>query len=315
MPHVSVIIPTYNRGKELLPTVESALTQTYRDLEVIIVDDASTDDTYEIANQVNDSRVRVIRLEKNRGVSHALNTGILASTGEYIALLDHDDIWLPSKIAKQLACFDGDDVGLVYCGIALVDATGKVQTVIPARYSGYIHKQMLFKVLIFTCSSVLIQSKCLDEVGLFDESLLVHHDHDMYIRLSRRFRFVGHPETLVLYPQDDVPSRLLRTGENLINMSWKLLNKYSHYDIPDPLLKRQAVAYRYYLLGNLTSNYTGVQEGRQHYMHSLRLWPFNMKCWMSFAATLFGQRTYSRFSEFKRNLFDKMYNRVESVHE
>lgn len=105
-PKVSVIIPTYNRAHLIGRAIKSVLNQTYKDFEIIIVDDGSTDKTEEVVKDFKDERVRYIRREKNKGGSAARNTGIKAARGEYIAFQDSDDEWLPEKLEKQMKAFE-----------------------------------------------------------------------------------------------------------------------------------------------------------------------------------------------------------------
>src|SRR5438128_2256003 len=116
MPKVSVIIPTYNRAGFLRAAVQSVLDQTFTDFDVVIVDDASQDETQSVVERLQDKRIRCIRHPTNRRIAATRNTGIVNSTGEYIAFLDDDDQWLPEKLAKQVAMLDGSalSVGAVY---------------------------------------------------------------------------------------------------------------------------------------------------------------------------------------------------------
>ena len=101
-PLVSVIIPTYNRGRLILDSINSVLNQTYKNIELIVVDDCSTDNTEEILKSINDSRIKYVKLEKNSGACIARNKGIELSTGEFIAFNDSDDLWITTKLEKQL---------------------------------------------------------------------------------------------------------------------------------------------------------------------------------------------------------------------
>src|SRR3989338_9975584 len=108
-PLVSVVIPTYNGSRFIKETIQSVLDQTYTNIEAIIVDDGSKDNTPDIVKSINDSRIIYIRQE-NAGVSMARNNGINISKGEYIAFLDHDDVWLPCKLERQLLLFKENPV-------------------------------------------------------------------------------------------------------------------------------------------------------------------------------------------------------------
>lgn len=126
MPKVSVIIPVYNCENFIEETLKSVLSQTYKDFEVIVVDDDSKDRTGEIVNVIKDKRIVYIHQE-NGGVSMARNNGILNSKGEYIALLDHDDLWLPEKLERQMPTLESNSkIGLVYSDCHIVDSKGRI---------------------------------------------------------------------------------------------------------------------------------------------------------------------------------------------
>src|SRR4051812_3217208 len=118
---VSVVIATYNHGRYLREAIDSALAQTHPPLEVIVVDDGSTDDTAEIL-QTYGGRIRAMR-QANAGVAAARNAGLAAASGRYVGFLDSDDVWAPDKLARQLAVFDAQPaLGLVHCGLERTDA-------------------------------------------------------------------------------------------------------------------------------------------------------------------------------------------------
>ncbi len=121
-PTVSVIIPTYNRAHLLGRAIESVLDQTYQDFEIIVVDDASADETEEVVKSFGDDRINHIRHQKNKGGSAARNTGIKAARGEFIAFLDSDDEWVPKKLEKEIDRLQtlSNEVGVVYSGFCCV---------------------------------------------------------------------------------------------------------------------------------------------------------------------------------------------------
>jgi len=125
-PKVSVILPTFNRAAYLPDAIESVLCQTFRDFELVIVDDGSTDNTRQIVQMYPDKRIRY-RFKQNGGIASALNCGIKQSTGTYLARLDSDDVFLPEKLAYQVACLDANpDCGLVYTQAYNMDEKGNV---------------------------------------------------------------------------------------------------------------------------------------------------------------------------------------------
>src|SRR6478672_2666674 len=124
MTRVSVIMPVYNGAAFVSRAIDSVLRQTVRDLELIVVDDGSTDDTREVVTAITDSRLRYIH-QQNRGPSVARNNGIRAASAEWIAFLDSDDYWLPTKLEAQLArAREVPDAGVIYCGAKYLDPSG-----------------------------------------------------------------------------------------------------------------------------------------------------------------------------------------------
>ena len=190
-PMVSVVIPTYNRAGLVQRALASALAQNHRNLEVLVVDDASTDETQSVIAGYDDSRVRYLRQETNRGVAAARNRAMREARGDYIAFLDSDDEWLPEKLTHQVEAFSvhGDEVGLVYTGCETVDSFGKSRFDIPV-HRGNLHSEMLLRnMLIGGGSGVMIRRSVVATVGGFDEGLPAIEDYDYWLRISRFYAF------------------------------------------------------------------------------------------------------------------------------
>jgi glycosyltransferase involved in cell wall biosynthesis len=193
-PLVSVIIPVWNCARYLARALDSVRDQRYPPdrLEIILVDDGSTDDTPAIAADyaARDDRIKVLR-QANAGPAAARNRAIRASSGSLIAFLDADDTWASDKLVEQAAlCAADPQVGLVHCGVRFVDANGA-----PVR--NWMRQTRIARgdiLLDFVCdfflitSAVMVPRRCLDEVGLFDESLRVGEDNDLFLRLLARYR-------------------------------------------------------------------------------------------------------------------------------
>jgi len=182
-PRVSVVLPTYNRGWILEQAVESVLSQDYANLELIVVDDGSTDDTPQLLSAFGD-RLRIIRQE-NQGVSAARNAGIRAATGELIALLDSDDTWLPGKVTAQVSFFRANPAALI-CQTEEIWIRNGMRVNPGKRHrkeAGMIFERSLALCLV-SPSAVMIRKSLLDEVGLFDESLPACEDYDLWLRVA-----------------------------------------------------------------------------------------------------------------------------------
>ncbi len=188
MATVSVVIPTYERPTFLEGAVETALDQTYNDLEVIVVDDGSETAYVEAVVDEYSDRVVGIEHEENRGLSAARNTGIERATGEYVAFLDDDDRWDETKIDRQVRCIESDDgIGLVTCLSVSVTPDGEVIHVERDAPGGDCSDSMLRKNLIGSPSRVLVRRVALEGVDGFDEQLPTKQDWDLYIRLCQHW--------------------------------------------------------------------------------------------------------------------------------
>jgi glycosyltransferase involved in cell wall biosynthesis len=199
-PKISVIIPAYNSGSFLAEAIESALSQTYRSIEIICIDDGSTDNTRDVALSFG-SKVKYV-YQDNRGVSAARNAGIRLSQGRFIAFLDSDDKWDSRKLEKQAALFSQNPkFGLVHSDVYYW-GPGQDQKTMSQRerqvIDGDCYLRLFFSNPVIT-STVLIRKECIDFVGPFDETLSVSEDWDLWIRISRYFRLAYISEPLVAY--------------------------------------------------------------------------------------------------------------------
>ena len=205
-PTVSVVIPTHNYAGFVGEAIESALGQTVPPLEVIVVDDGSTDDTPHVLESFG-NRIRAVR-QRNQGVCAARNAGASIATGDLLAFLDADDVWLPDKLEKQIECFLAHpNTGLVHCGIVHVDATGKPMATIMDGMEGDVAIDILMcqrNVILGGGSAMLVSRAAFHEVGAFDTSLTHAEDWDLWYRLARRYRVGFVREVLVRYRLHEV---------------------------------------------------------------------------------------------------------------
>jgi len=193
-PVVSVIIPAYNCARFLPESLESVLRQTFRDFEVIIVDDGSTDNTPAVLEsyfKAYPDLIRYIR-KQNGGPASARNAGIQEARGELIAFQDADDIWMPEKLEMQVAYLrEHPEAGVVFTDYALLSGETVLMPSIQSRYevpSGMIFEKLLTQHFI-AMPSVMVRRACLDQVGVFDETLIGAEDYNFYLRLASRYPF------------------------------------------------------------------------------------------------------------------------------
>ena len=197
-PLVSVVIPTYNQPGMLIEAIGSVLAQTYRNVEIIVVDDGSTDDTASrLAPYVEQNHIKYVH-QKNKRQAAARNKGISEAHGTLIAFLDHDDLWGPEKLEKQVPLFANTRVGLVYSGAKETDTAGKTlwEKGIEKFQRGAIFDRLLFDHFI-TNSSVVIRRACLERVGGFKEDLFGVDDIHLWLRICHEFEADYVPEVLV----------------------------------------------------------------------------------------------------------------------
>jgi len=247
MPTVSVVIPAYNHASYLAQTISSALAQTWRDSEIIVVDDGSTDETPQIAKQFG-GEIRYLR-QANRGIAAARNAGIKQAQGEFISFLDDDDVWEPEYLVSVLSVFQQDaDTMAVHTGWQAIDEEGNC---LPARSINVVPPESMYRALLaggfFTGACVTVRKKCLDQVGLLDEALQGCDDLDLWLRISRVHRFRGIPRALVLYRMHE--GGLSSNELHMFRDKLKVLTKHFGPDKGDPPTwdddKRRAFGFAY----------------------------------------------------------------------
>jgi glycosyltransferase involved in cell wall biosynthesis len=203
-PRVSVVIPTYNRSGLVAEAIRSVLAQTYRNIEIVVVDDGSRDGTRQTVERFRDDRSVRYLFQENRGDTSARNRGIRACSSRYVAFLDSDDLWAPTKLARQVEALEADrGLGFAYCTVVLshLDENGRVLReelrAMPKIEAPTVFEEQLYRhVLIGTNSALIARRDVLHEVGLFDEDLICG-DQDLVRRLTLRHRFHVVDEPLV----------------------------------------------------------------------------------------------------------------------
>jgi glycosyltransferase involved in cell wall biosynthesis len=210
-PLVSVIIPAYNAEKFIAKTLESVLFQTYQNIEVLVVDDGSTDTTAEIVKSFvqKDSRVSLL-LQSNAGVAAARNLAIEKSKGEYIAPIDADDIWYPQNLEKQVKCLTSSEpsVGVVYSWSVDINEKGLLVTggFYNSTIEGEVYTALVYKYFIGNASASLIRRVCFAKVGGYSCKLKLENaqgceDWELSLRIAEHYQFKVVPEYLVGYRQ------------------------------------------------------------------------------------------------------------------
>ncbi len=228
---VSIIIPAYNQAHYLGAAIASALGQSYGDVEVIVVDDGSTDNTREVVEQIGDPRLRYV-YQENQGLSAARNTGIRHACGTYLSYLDSDDLFLPEKVALLLAVMEErPEVGLVAGQAMPVDEAGSPAGALFDRPLPDDARELLLHNPLHV-GSVLVRRSWQEKAGFFDESLRSYEDWDMWLRLAR----LGCPMASVARPVSLYrfhAAQMTRDGSQMTTATFAVLDKsFADPDLP-----------------------------------------------------------------------------------
>jgi glycosyltransferase involved in cell wall biosynthesis len=293
MPKVSVIIPTHNRAEYLRSAITSVLNQTYQDFEIIVVDDASKDNTQQVVASFDEPRIKYIRHETGKGDGGARNTGIINSTGDYIGFLDDDDQWLSEKLDFQVAVLENSPqhMGGVYTGhFDINGADGEIINVSYPNRRGDLSQYALIESCIIT-SCVLLRRECFSKVGLFDERIPYCNDRDMWIRIAKEFHFeyIRQPLVKYLIHKDKLSTnfKLVIKGREMI------LQKYSE----DFNSHRKAYAERYLTLGELYCYDGNVKKGREAFLKSIKIYPFEIRSYCQYCLSFLGPKNFKTSKE------------------
>jgi len=294
--NVSIIIPTYNCARLIGRAIESVLNQTYRDFELIIVDDSSTDNTDKIVKkfQEQDKRVKYIRHDKNKGGSAARNTGIKVARGEYIAFQDSDDEWLPEKLKKQMEVFKNTSskVGIIYTGFWRIKDNEK--TYIPQSWvkqkDGNIYFELLKGNFVGT-PTILIKKKCFKKVGIFDENLPRLQDWELVIRLSKYYNFkcIDEPLLVSYYTSDSISAN----NDALIKAIELIITKH----FADFSNHKKILSKHYFGLGIILYLDGDLINGRRYFIKAIKKYPLNIKYSLSYFVSFFGPRTFDKVTK------------------
>jgi glycosyltransferase involved in cell wall biosynthesis len=245
---VTIIIPTFNRAEFIGDAIKSVLTQTYSNIELIVIDDGSTDQTEDIILTFSDDRLTYIK-QRNKGRSNARNHALSLASGRYITFLDSDDLYLPNKIESQVAYLKNHPgVGMVYTSAHCIDTHGKMlEHKYLASTSGLIYESIaFFTPVTITLPTVMTYKSVLDQVGNFDEKMDRFEDTDMWRRISKCYRIDAMPEfTCLLRTHQD--NSLLNQSPNKIRSALDYYaNKIKTEDIEFDLRLRNKGLYGLY---------------------------------------------------------------------
>ena len=280
MPTVEIIMPAYNAAAFLPFALDSVIAQTFTDWRILLVDDGSKDDTAAIAARYGERlgpRLRYI-YQENRGLPAARNTAIRQAEGEFLALLDSDDVWLPQRLEASLRPFEGQpEVGLTYGLVEGIDLHGATRgRMEPRSYpQGWVAAKIYMREMDLPCPTVTFRRRALEGIGLFDETMRATEDRDLWVRLAQRHKVACVPEIIAQYRAS--PQAMTTDPDRMLTAQLRFVEK--HYRTPGCGFWARRVALsgiyrqRAEALANRGLRRSAVATGLQ----ALALYPFGRK--------------------------------------
>lgn len=258
-PVVSIIIPVYNRRELLYRAIKSVINQTYRNIEIIVIDDGSNEDIKSVCESFNDLRIRYFRHIENKGAAAARNTGLKNCRGDFVAFLDSDDEYLPQKIEKQIEVFvRSKDIDVVYCSLLLEEENGKYHLIKTASNKWFVLLQQ-----------IMFKREVIEKVGFLDETFITIDDFDYVYRLRKSCRFASINEPLVIHHY--TPFSLEKNLE-IRNKDWeKFIKKY--HDI----MVRKDISETLYQAGKSYLRENKITESMKSFLLAYISYPLNQR--------------------------------------
>lgn len=270
---LSVVIPTYNRVDYLREAIESVLAQTYKNYEILVVDDGSTDNTRELVASYA-SRIKYI-YQDNKGPSAARNNGIRNAKGNLIAFLDSDDLWHPDKLAKQVAVFvENPSLSFLATGYGEINTKYEVikTNVLQSSELRSLQRKEMYKNF-FATSSVMVKKTCFNKAGLFNENLHFAEDWEMWIRILKYYSFDYVPNLLVQYRVHPIKITTTSVSNNITD--WKKvieMHSCNGDGFKDIILKKKRFSWLYLNLA-FVHRASDIQLERLFMIKSIISWP------------------------------------------
>lgn len=283
---VSVIIPVFNSSRFLAKAIESVLAQTYQNFEIILVDDGSTDNSKEIIlSFLTKFPDKVSYLyQQNKGIAGARNTGLKNSSGVYIALLDADDRWLPTRLEESVIVLQNQpDIGLVHSDIVIIDENDTIieSPTRETRYlSGSIFEHLFLRKANISAVSVLFRRSCIVDVELFDEDprCMGCDDRDLWLRISEKYHIVYIDKILSQYRIHS--SNYSNNLEKMVSARYYIVSKYRK-NKESSILIRKALAKIHRDFGDSLLYQHMYSKAKTEYVKALKYWPFSFWLWVN----------------------------------
>jgi glycosyltransferase involved in cell wall biosynthesis len=301
---VSVIVPTYNYARFIDACLESIFAQRYRNFEVIVVDDGSTDGTKEAIGKYRESIVYIY--QENRGLPAARNTGIRAARGEFLAFLDSDDLWLPDKLEEQLNVMSRSQrMGIIFSDASAFDGEKMLRESILKEEkicTGSCFRR-LFMGNYLVMPTVVIRKACLEKSGLFDESLMVTADYDLWLRISAHYEIGFVDKVLALYRvhPSNMSKDFCRLLEDEIQTVQKIVKLY-----PDRVREfgrdlHDRLSSLFDQCGLEWIKRGRVDRAKSYFLKAIIEDPFQPRSYYYLLATMAGKRGFEMLRKFNRS--------------
>jgi len=295
MPKVSILIPSYNAAHFLPTSLESALSGTYQDFEIIVIDDGSSDNTREVVQSFVDKIPNKIRYfwQENKGLAVARNTGISKAQGEYLALLDADDQWLPCRLEEGVRILDADSsVALVHGNVTNIDINNKEINTPKRRVqflNGFIFDNIFLRRADISCPTALFRRSCCDNAGMFDVNLtrLGCEDRDLWLRIAQKHKIIYIDKVLSYYRV--TPESMSRNLNKMLEARLYVIDKYCpKNDQSKHSLRNRAISKIFRDRGDefLLTEY--FINARQEYLKAIRHDPLAFWPWANLIKALLG---------------------------
>lgn len=276
---VSALVRAYNREKYIAQTIQSILRQTFQDFEIVVVDDGSTDSTKQVVAGFSDPRIRYFS-QRNQGQTVAMNTGVREACGEYLAILDSDDLWLPTMLETAVRVLDtAPGAGLFSARASAIDENGDPLPQLlgcPIKYHDQPMKSLLYGDSV-SPATILIRRSCFGKVGLFDEALNGAEDWEMWIRIARHYQILFYDGVLAKYRFHLSNYTGTRANvKHILDVRLKVLDKtFADPTLPELIASIKPLAYRnvYLELGLRSLTIGAWSDSSRYFWNGLRVAP------------------------------------------
>lgn len=295
-PLVSVIIPCYNGEKFINEAIESVLNQTYQNWELIIVDDGSMDNSKKIITQYCDAdkRIQFIQHKKNKGIPSARNTGIKVSKGEYIALLDQDDLWNKEKLDIQMEEFlkSNNSLGLIFSNVTIMDTINnkkRKSKPIHINFEKISNEELIKKLFLenfIPSVAVIFRKECINQVGEFNEGITWGgDDYELWLRIAKFYKFRYINKGLAIRREH---TNNFSTIEKSVNGNIELAHNMNCQCDTFKKLKDKKIAFQLYILGRFYHLNNNYPKAKKYYLKAIKISPFyNIRAHISLILSIF----------------------------